>query len=216
MALEQRGEVTAELRSHIPQYLCGVLIGILFVAENVDEWGGLMTASRAYPLRYGGGLFLCCVGTGLVLAVLTDFARANFYFGLGGLIGTLGYVVAWRRSVAWHGKPRLYQYLVIFAAIALQVSALSLLAKAPWFQALADDHRQLVVLAVVALHFMPMYWAFGRWVVWLGAANLVWTAEAAAAAVPIPVVILVFGSLNVLFGAIMAVRLLGRPPQQTP
>lgn len=171
-----------------------------------------MLSSRKYPLQYGAGLFLCCVGAGFVLAVLTDFSKANLYFGLGGLIGTLGYVVTWRRSVARHGKPRIYQYLLIAGVIALQSGVFSVLGKSPWVQSLSDYRQQLLVLSIVAFHFMLMYWALGRWIVWLGIAGLLWTAAAAVMPIPVPTIVLVFGSLEILFGAVMAAPILAKPP----
>ena len=159
-------------------------------------------------MRYGGGLFLCCVGVGLVLAVLTDINRANLYFSVAGILGTLGYFVTWRRAVARCGRPRVYQYLLIVAVIALQVGVISVMLKAPWFQSLPDYTGQLLVLAVVAVHFMLMYWAIGPWIVGLGVADLVWLAAAAILSPSVPVVILGFGSLNILFGAIMAAPIL--------
>jgi hypothetical protein len=173
-----------------------------------------MSTSRAYPLRYGGGIFLCCVGVGLVVAALTDLAKANLYLSWGALIGTLGYVVTWRRSVAWHGRPRIYQYLVLVGVIALEFAAFSVVATQPWLQTLSDYRQQLVILAIVAVHFMLMYWAFGRWVVMLGAVNLLWAAGVAVVPLPVSVVILVFGSLNFLFGVIMAAPILGKGPKR--
>jgi len=87
------------------------------------------------------------------------------------------------------------------------------IAQQPWLQTLSDYRQQLLVLAIVAVHFMPMYWAFGRWVVALGVANLLWIAAVAVVPVPVSVVILVFGSLNILFGVIMAAPILGKGPK---
>jgi hypothetical protein len=175
--------------------------------------GGKMSSSRAYPLRYGGGIFLCCVGIGAALAAVTDLAKANLYLNVGFLVGTLGYFVTWRRAIARCGKPRVYQYLVIFAVIALEFGAFAVLAKAPWFQSLPPYTSQLVVLAVVAVHFMLMYWAFGVWVVRLGAAQLVLLAAAAVLSPPVAVVILGFGLVNIVFGAIMAIPILAKAPK---
>ena len=175
--------------------------------------GGKMSSSRAYPLRYGGGIFLCCIGIGAALAALTDLTKANLYLNWGALIGTLGYVVTWRRSVAWHGRPRVYQYLVLVGVIVLEIAAFAVIAQQPWLQTLSDYRQQLLVLAIVAVHFMPMYWAFGRWVVALGIANLLWIVAVAVVPLPVPIVILVFGSLNILFGVIMAAPILGKGPK---
>jgi hypothetical protein len=174
-----------------------------------------MSMSRQYPLRYGGGVFLFAVGAAMAVAFFTDISKANQYFGWAGLIGTLGYIVCWRRSVAWHGRPRIYQYLNIVGVIALQVAAFAYLMKAPWFQTLSDYQGQLVVLAVVAVHFMLMYWAFGRWVVWLGLTQIVWLAAALLIPIPVPMVILAFGSVNALYGLIMVLPILGKAPAKT-
>lgn len=171
-----------------------------------------MSASRAYPLRYGGGLFLCCVGAAFVLAVLTTFDRANVYFGWGGIIGTLGYFVTGPRVIARYGWPRLYQFLLLVGVIVLQFAVFSVMLKNPWFLSLPPYRQQLLVLVVVAVHFMLMRWSVGLWAVGLGAADLVLLAVAAVLSPPVPVVILGFGLLNILFGAIMAAPIFGKAP----
>ncbi len=170
------------------------------------------TDGQTYPLRYGAGLFLCCVGAGIVLAVLTDLDRGNLYFGIGVALGTVGYIVTGPRVIARYGRPRAYQFLLLAAVIALEVVAFILLGMVPRLRSLSPGATQIVVLAIVAFHFMLMRWSFGPWIWRLGVVQLVWVAVAAAAAVSQQVAILVFALINILFGALMAAPILMKAP----
>ena len=165
------------------------------------------SSGRTYPLRYGAGLFLCCVGMGVAVAALTDIERGNLYLGIGAVLGTVGYFATGRRVVARYGRPQAYQYILLVLVIALEAAAIYAVNALPVFRSLSPYRAQLVVLAIVAVHFMLMRWSLGLWIVWLGVADLAWVALAFAATLALPTVILVFGLLNALFGVLMAAPL---------
>jgi hypothetical protein len=160
-----------------------------------------------YPMRYSGGLFVACVGAGILLGALTGMMS---YGVLGGFI--LGFMVA-RRGRHWAapfwGRPSLNQMRAMVLAVGSEVVVLSMLGAGNFFAHATRATVWEITLLVVALHFLIMRFSHGWLMVPLAAALLAWIGIGALLLhLPMPVLAAGDGLIKIGFGLWMGWPLL--------
>jgi hypothetical protein len=162
-------------------------------------------------MRYGGGLFLCCVGAAIALgALLGGNAIAPLLLG-GFIVGTIS-IFAVRTIVAKrYGRPTQRQVQLMIVAIALELAGFIALSWLTSNGALPRDPQFIwtSVLVIVAVHFVLMTWSFGAWILYLALAILAWVGFAMAQNLGLGAVLVGDGLMKLGFGAIMAAPLYG-------
>jgi hypothetical protein len=165
-----------------------------------------------YPLQLRGGVFLVCVGILCCAgALLAQSIQAYVIFASAGV--ALGVVCIFGvRKVALARSGRATRSQAWTAGGAISLEAAVFLAFGSTFFAMSPTHAIIAILGVVGVHFLIMRWSHGPLMLWLGVATLAWLAISLAASFPVRSIAFVDGVLKVLFGGIMALPLLGRPP----
>lgn len=173
----------------------------------------LLASNPAIPMRYGGGLFLCCVGAAIALgAVLGGDAMAPLLIA-GFVLGAIAIFLVGPGVGRRYGRPTRRQVLLMIVAIMFQVAALGLLSWSTSSGALPGDAQFVwtAVVVIVAAHFLLMTWSFGAWIFHLGVAILLWAAFAVTQHLELGAILLGDGLLKLGFGAIMAAPLFLQP-----
>jgi hypothetical protein len=162
-----------------------------------------------YPMRYGGGLFLCFVGATIALGALLG-GNAMAPLLLGGLIaGTISIFVVRPMVARRYGRPTQKQIQLMIVAIALELAGFVALSWLTSNGALPHDPQFIwtSVLVIVAAHFVLMTWSFSAWILYLALAILAWVACATALNLGLSAVLVGDGLLKLGFGATMAAPL---------
>ncbi len=160
-----------------------------------------------------GGIFVTVAGASLV-AVAANWPSHALQLFHAGTAGGVMAVIAVRFGLRGPAQTpsRLDMGLFVGAIIAQAVAMPTILPR------LHGDLRLiwLTVLAIAALHFLPMGRPLGRWVVLLGAAGLGVTALGyLVPVIPVQTVIAAFGVLEIAAGAAAAARFWPRPVRAT-
>ena len=152
-----------------------------------------------YPLIRSGGVFLICVGTGLLFGWIFPkwWARLALVGGVSAVTATALTAVPLAL-----GTPSTVQIAALVGAVAVEVGLIAYV-----LRRLRDADgrvRMLSILSVVGLHFVIMGLAFGPLIAALGVLTM---ANAAVGlrvpAVPLPVVGVLDGLLKIVFGVWM-------------
>lgn len=168
---------------------------------------------RAYPMRFGGGLFVACIGAAIIAAAFVGGAAGGPILLAGFALGAFAIVSVRQRVATRFGSPTRRHVWAMLGAVAFELMGFAILA---WCLSHGmvretDTFVWTIVLAIVAVHFVLMPWSFGPWMAYLGLAILVWLAGAWAIAAPLSVIFIGDGVLKILFGAIMAWPLFKQP-----
>lgn len=163
--------------------------------------------TQIFPLRYGGGLLLCCIGAAICVGVRQDIGNLMTWLGVGAASGALCVVLARRAVAEKFGRPSRQQAALMFLAIAIEAGVFYALGASGLLHGLSDHAIWVVVLTVVAAHFLLMRWSFGPWIFGLGLAGLAWIAVAVTAALPLATLLYGDGILKIVFGVCMAAPL---------
>lgn len=146
-----------------------------------------------YPLVRSGGLFLICIGAGIIGAVFVNGAA----FMVGTVLAILSLMLS---KVLSFGKPTRIQIIALVLAIALEIVLFIIMVNALPAD-VAGSVRLVWILMIVGVHFLPMAISFGPRFGALGAlcmvnalAGLVITSAASE------IVLLLDGALKVVFG----------------
>ncbi len=179
-----------------------------------------------YPLRYGGGVFIACVGAGILAGVLSG--RGTIGWGL--LAGFVAGIALARRVAGdvaqrW-GASSLVQGRVMTIAVALEFALFNVLGSSGIFASMSRAAAWETSLTIVGAHFLLMRWSHGRLMLVLGIAVLAWLGFGVAAHLPLAAVAMGDGLLKLGFGMAMAWPLLeqmvtdrsapGYPPVSRP
>lgn len=159
--------------------------------------------SHEYPMVRGSGAFLVCLGLGLILAVIgaRDAPMNLQILGACAIIGIIAIPVM--RRLFPLGRPKAVHILAMSGAVALELFLFWLVFSRLQKHA-QPQIRWLWALLLVGLHFIPMGFALGRRVVFLGAACVVVAASALFfGLVPFAWAVVIDGMLKVGFGASM-------------
>jgi uncharacterized membrane protein len=179
-----------------------------------------------YPLRYGGGVFVACVGAGIFAGAI--LGRGMMTWGL--LAGFLAGIIFARRVAPrvagrW-GSSSLAQGRAMTIAVTLEFAVFNVLGASGAFAFMGRAATWEVSLAIVGAHFLLMRWSHGRLMMALGIAVLAWLGLGVAAHLPLAAVAMGDGLLKLGFGVVMAWPLLkqmatdrsapGYPPASRP
>lgn len=168
--------------------------------------GKLARPKQIYPMRYAGGLFLICVGGGIMMGALIGKIGYGLMAGAG--LGAAGLLLGIRWTRARWGRPSRAQRWVVRSAVGLELIAFWMLGVSHSWDHMTPAQIWETAFAIVALHFIIMRWSHGRWIMALGICVLVWLVLAVAIGLPLAVVAAGDGLLKLGFGATMAWPLL--------
>ena len=159
-----------------------------------------------YPLRYSGGLFVACVGAGILLGAITNIMN---WCLLGGFV--LGFIAS-RRSASlvrerW-GRPSLAQLRVLVFAIGLEFTLFAIMGRSGFFLHMPREIVWQTTLVIVALHFLIMRFSHGPLILALGAVVLGWLEVGQLLHLPVQVMAAGDGMIKLAFGLVMAWPLL--------
>jgi hypothetical protein len=104
----------------------------------------------------------------------------------------------------------------LLTAIGLELSAFFILGRSGFFIGDPTYTTWVVILLIVALHFVLMRWSHGPLMLWLAVVSICWLGLAYLLDFALPALIAGDGLLKVLFGIVMATPLLEiiRPQHQ--
>jgi len=168
-------------------------------------------ATQTYPMRYGGGAFVCGVGIAIIIGALMGGDAIAPALGIGFLLGTLAIFVLRARVARLFGRPERRQVRLMWGAIAFELAGFALLSWCISSHVISERELWPGVLAVVAAHFVLMRWSFGGWMAYLGIAILLWLGLAWLMSLSLTLTLVGDGFLKLGFGAIMAAPLFLRP-----
>jgi len=157
-----------------------------------------------YPLRYGGGVFVACVGTGILAGGM--LGRGMMIWGLlAGFLAGIAFArrVAGRVARCW-GSSSLVQGRVMTFAVTLEFAVFNVLGSSGIFASIGRAATWEISLAIVGAHFLLMRWSHGRLILALGVAVLSWLGFGVAAHLPLQMVAIGDGLLKLGFGTAMA------------
>jgi uncharacterized membrane protein len=172
-----------------------------------------------YPMRYAGGLMVCCVGAGILAGVAMGAIGRGLLIGAG--VGFVAARIGARRAAPVWGRPSIAQLRVMISAIGLEFLVFGVLGASGAFAKMSQGMWE-VCLAIVGVHFLLMRWSHGPWIAALGTAVLGWLGLGIAAHLPLTAMAAGDGLLKLGFGAAMAWPLLkvqsapGYPPGSRP
>lgn len=171
-----------------------------------------LSPARTYPMRYGGGLLLCCVGAAIVLGALLGTIAP--LLGAGFCLGLICIFAARPLVAVKFGTPTRRDVRLMYAAIAFELAGFAVLSVCTSNGVLPETNQFIwpAVLFIVAVHFLLMVWSFGAWILYLGLAILAWLALAWVLHFALGVTLIGDGVLKIGFGAIMAAPLFVRGP----
>jgi uncharacterized membrane protein len=159
-----------------------------------------------HPLRYSGGLFVACVGAGILAGAVTNIIG---WCVLGGFV--LGFIAA-RRSAPWvrerWGRPSLAQLRVLVFAVGLEITIFAALGRSGFFVHAPRAMVWQTSLAIVGLHFLVMRFSHGPMMLALGAVVLGWLEIGQLLHLPPQVMAAGDGTIKLVFGLAMAWPLL--------
>lgn len=161
-----------------------------------------------YPLRYGGGVFVACVGAGILAGAM--LGRGTM--GLGVLAGFVAGIALARRVAGdvarrW-GSSSLTQGRMMTIAVAMEFAIFNVLGASGIFASMSRAVMWEISLAIVGAHFLLMRWSHGRLMAALGVAVLAWLGFSVVAHLPLAMVAVGDGLLKLGFGVVMAWPLL--------
>ena len=159
------------------------------------------------PMQPGGGVFLICVGIGLVYGALLQGNAITYGLEAGFFAGTLGIIIAIKLSRGRFGRPTALHRRVVLTAIGLELLAFAVLARSGFFSGDQTVKTWAVILLVVALHFIIMRWSHGPIMQWLAIASICWIGLAYLLGFSVPALIAGDGLLKIAFGIVMAAPL---------
>ena len=162
-----------------------------------------------YPMRYSGGAFLMCVGTGILLgAFYQSGAYLGWAFILSAMVGAMAMLRA-RRAVApiW-GTPSRTQNRIMLLAVGAEVMAFFLLGGSGFFQGMPRAVTWEAALGIVGLHFLIMRGSHGPLMLRLGFCVLAWLGIGHALHLPLPLMAVGDGLIKLVFGFVMIEPLL--------
>jgi uncharacterized membrane protein len=161
-----------------------------------------------YPPRYAGGVFVACVGFGIMAGALLRPGA----LGWGLLFGFLAGITLARRATPrvrriW-GAPSLAQGRAMTLAVTLEFAVFMVLGSSGVFASVGRTAAWEISLAIVAAHFLIMRWSHGRIMLALGLSILGWLGIGVAAQLPVAMIAIGDGLLKAGFGLAMARPLL--------
>jgi len=162
-----------------------------------------------YPMRYSGGVFLVCVGLGIIAGGLWHGGQALALFFV--VSAGIGFVllIRTRRLVApiW-GTPSPRQTRFMLAAIGSEFALFFLLGASGFFQHQSAAMVWETALGIVGLHFLIMRGSHGPLMTWLALSVLAWLGVGHLLHLSLQVTAVGDGLLKLGFGGIMARPLL--------
>jgi hypothetical protein len=129
---------------------------------------GAAWASPQYPMLRGGGIFLLCLGAGLIASIaFSGPALVNYsFFSFGAALGLCSLIFARRWAP---GRPTRVQVVALATALLLEAVLFGLMGRfLP--RGTSESVRWLWVSVIVGFHFLPMTIAFGPRFLLLGLA----------------------------------------------
>ena len=112
----------------------------------------------SYPLAASGGVFLAIAGVAILLGALR-FQSRNVVLAVGGALAAVVTALIAPSLTARAGVPSLQQFVWLAAAVIAEIVLLALLVRRAWPR--GERAVVLTILAIVAIHFLPMAPAFG-------------------------------------------------------
>jgi hypothetical protein len=168
-----------------------------------------------YPMRYGGGLFVACVGLGILIGGVLGGAALSWGVLAGFIAGiAVARRAAWRVAQRW-GSPSLAQGRAMTIAVTLEFAIFNIMGSSGVFALMSRAIVWETSLAIVGAHFLLMRWSHGRLMLALGLAVLTWLGLGVAAHLPLQMMAMGDGLLKLGFGAAMAWPLFGRAPVES-
>lgn len=164
-------------------------------------------SNTVWPMQPGGGIFLICMGVGLVYGALMQGDAITFGLESGFCAGVVGIVVAIMMARGRFGRPTALHRFVVLAAIALELTAFAILARSGFLSGGQTTTKWSVALLIVALHFIVMRWSHGPLMLWLTLTSIIWIGLAYVLGFSLPALIAGDGLLKIVFGIVMAAPL---------
>ncbi|OAI44328.1 hypothetical protein AYO42_00855 [Rhizomicrobium sp. SCGC AG-212-E05] len=159
-------------------------------------------------MQPGGGIFLICVGIGLVYGALLQGDAILLGLQIGFCAGVVGIIAAIITAKGLFGRPTALHRFVVLAAIALELAAFAILARSGFLSGDQTATKWSVALLIVALHFIVMRWSHGPLMLWLALTSILWIGLAYLSHFSLPALIAGDGLLKIVFGIVMAAPLL--------
>lgn len=159
-----------------------------------------------FPMVRAGGLFILLVGAGVVLGGM--FPRWHLAFlGVGAAGATTSIILFAARLSLPYGAPTSMQLGFLVASIVLEIVLIRVVVART--QAKGERPKELGILFVVGLHFLPMAVAFGPASAVLGVVLCAWSVAVLRIWHDLPLrwAWAVDGTLKVCFGALMFIGL---------
>lgn len=166
-----------------------------------------MRTDDVWPMQPGGGVFLICIGIGLVCGAMLRGTAIIYDLACCFVAGVLGILIARKVANNRFGRPTPQHRLAILAAIGFELSAFIVLGRLGFFLGDPKPMMWAVILLIVALHFLVMRWSHGPLIQWLGIASLCWIGVAYVFGLPVAALIAGDGLLKIAFGSVMAAPL---------
>ena len=160
-----------------------------------------------WPMQPGGGLFLICVGLGLLWGAILQGPAVKLGLEVGFAVGAASIFLAIFLAKGRFGRPTASQRIVMLAAIGFELIVFAILARKGFFGEMHTSTGWAVVLAVVAAHFIMMRWSHGPLILWLGIASLAWIGMAYVSNQSLGVLVAGDALLKISFGGAMAAPL---------
>ncbi len=168
-----------------------------------------------WPMQIGGGLFLVCVGIGVIGAgLLGGVSGLRVFFG-SAVVGFAAILISRKAARTRAGAPTRTQILAVCIAVIFEAIVFVSLSNSGLFGIWTEHMRWAVVLAVVNVHFIIMRWSHGPLMMALAISGLIWLGIASGLNVSLPLLICGDGVLKIAFGLIMAAPLLRAAPADT-
>ena len=160
--------------------------------------------TMGHPMRYSGGAFLMCIGTGLLLGA---FYRSGAGLGwgliLGAALGAFALLRARRAAAPFWGAASRPQIRIMLLAVGGEMLAFFLLGASGFFQVTSPAMAWETALTIVGVHFLVMRWSHGPLMLRLGLCVLAWLGIGHALHLPLPLMAVGDGLIKLVFGFIM-------------
>lgn len=161
-----------------------------------------LAMAHFFPMIRAGGVFILCMGIGVILGGLWP-ARRVFMLIAGAGVATLAIILLAELLARPLGVPTPIQYWALAAAIALEAVLIRVVVAR--YKRAGERTFLLAILFVVGIHFLPMAITFGPWCALLGLAVM---ANAAIGLwlkrdVSLNRAWIIDGALKIAFGALM-------------
>jgi len=188
------------------------LATVIYAAVTIAGHRKAPAQTIDYPLRYTGGIFLLCVGAGIVCGALLNATAMPW-----GLLAGFAVGIATNRRVrpvvtSRSGSPSVRQGQIMAFAIALEIASFNVMGASGAFTQLSRAAAWEISLAIVGFHFLVMRWSHGPWMFVLGAAVLAWLGISIELQMPLRILLVGDGLLKMGLGAVMAWPLLRLRP----